>query len=127
MCSSVSMPTLPSAIREAELRLEDLVEVVRGEAHEAGGLHRRAARDDVALGEGGHALTVDRQRRGRKPATSMSTVSDGSSTSVRSNSMWGETGVSNMARCFGDTTGPRADNEYAVEPVGVATISPSAA
>ena len=41
--------------------------------------------------------------------------------------MCGDTGVSSRARCVGDTTGPRADNEYAVEPVGVAMIRPSAA
>ena len=45
----------------------------------------------------------------------------------RSNSMCGDTGVSSTARCRGETTGPRADSEYAVEPVGVATIRPSAA
>ena len=39
--------------------------------------------------------------------------------------MCGETGVSSSARWRGDTTGPRADSEYAVDPVGVATISPS--
>ncbi len=59
--------------------------------------------------------------------TSISTSSSGSSTSERSNNMCGDTGVSNNARCFGDTTGPRADSEYAVEPVGVAMINPSAA
>ena len=32
-----------------------------------------------------------------------------------------------QARWRGETIGPRAENEYAVEPVGVATISPSAA
>jgi hypothetical protein len=30
--------------------------------------------------------------------------------------MCGDTGVNSIARCFGDTTGPRADSEYAVEP-----------
>ena len=41
--------------------------------------------------------------------------------------MCGETGVSSRHRSRGDTIGPRAENEYAVEPVGVATITPSAA
>ena len=41
--------------------------------------------------------------------------------------MWGDTGVSSRHRWRGDTIGPRAENEYAVEPVGVATITPSAA
>ena len=53
--------------------------------------------------------------------------SSASSTSDRSKSMWGDTGVSSRQRCRGDTIGPRAENEYAVEPVGVATITPSAA
>ena len=35
--------------------------------------------------------------------------------------------MSSRARWRGDTTGPRAESEYAVEPVGVATMSPSAA
>ena len=39
----------------------------------------------------------------------------------------GETGVSSRHRWRGDTIGPRAEKEYAVEPVGVATITPSAA
>ena len=34
--------------------------------------------------------------------------------------MCGDTGVSSRQRCRGDTIGPRAENEYAVEPVGVA-------
>ena len=41
--------------------------------------------------------------------------------------MCGDTGVSSRHRRRGDTIGPRAENEYAVEPVGVATITPSAA
>ena len=55
------------------------------------------------------------------------TSSSGASTSVRSKSMCGETGVTSRARWRGDTIGPRADREYAVEPVGVAMMSPSAA
>jgi hypothetical protein len=38
----------------------------------------------------------------------------------------GQTGVMQMASTVGNTIGPPADNEYAVEPVGVATMSPSA-
>ena len=33
--------------------------------------------------------------------------------------MWGDTGVSTSARSSGSRIGPRAENEYAVEPVGV--------
>jgi hypothetical protein len=55
------------------------------------------------------------------------TSASSSSTSVRSKSMWGDTGVSSNARRVGSTIGPRAEKAYAVEPVGVATMSPSAA
>jgi len=41
--------------------------------------------------------------------------------------MCGETGVTTIARYTGSTIGPRAENEYAVDPVGVATMTPSAA
>ncbi len=41
--------------------------------------------------------------------------------------MCGEIGVSTTQRRSGDAIGPPAENEYAVLPVGVATISPSAA
>ena len=41
--------------------------------------------------------------------------------------MCGEIGVSSKHRNAGDAIGPRTENEYAVLPVGVATITPSAA
>jgi hypothetical protein len=41
--------------------------------------------------------------------------------------MCGDTGVKSRQRWLGDTIGPRAENEYAVDPVGVDTITPSAA
>ena len=41
--------------------------------------------------------------------------------------MCGDTGVSTRQRSAGDAIGPRTENEYAVVPVGVATITPSAA
>lgn len=40
--------------------------------------------------------------------------------------MCGATGVKTTARIRGDSTGPPAAKLYAVEPVGVATITPSA-
>jgi hypothetical protein len=40
--------------------------------------------------------------------------------------MCAATGVTISDRTDGDTMGPRAEKEYAVEPVGVATITPSA-
>ena len=54
-------------------------------------------------------------------------TSSGASTIDRSNSMCGDTGVITIAAMPGSTIGPRAENEYAVDPVGVATITPSAA
>ena len=47
-------------------------------------------------------------------------------TMARSNSMCGATGTSTKQFTFGEMIGPRADNEYAVDPVGVATMMPSA-
>src|SRR5581483_9182127 len=63
----------------------------------------------------------------RSSATVKRSSSSASSTSDRSKSMCGDTGVKSRHRSRGDTIGPRAENEYAVEPVGVATITPSAA
>ncbi len=40
---------------------------------------------------------------------------------------WGQIGVARSASTVGRTIGPPAESEYAVEPVGVATMSPSAA
>ena len=44
----------------------------------------------------------------------------------RSKTMCGDTGVSTTQSRRGNTMGPRAENEYAVDPVGVATMTPSA-
>src|SRR4051794_30534039 len=55
---------------------------------------------------------------GRWPSTSSRTRASGASTIDRSKSMCGDTGVITMARWAGSTMGPRAENEYAVEPVG---------
>ena len=59
--------------------------------------------------------------------TASLTSAVGSSTRARSNSMCGATGVSRMARWLGAMIGPRADSEYAVDPVGVPTMRLSAA
>ena len=40
--------------------------------------------------------------------------------------MWAAIGVTTMQGTDGETMGPPALNEYAVEPVGVAEITPSA-
>ena len=39
---------------------------------------------------------------------------------------WGHMGVTQMASSAGSRMGPPAEREYAVEPVGVAIITPSA-
>ena len=49
----------------------------------------------------------------------------GASTRLRSNTPFGAIGVSRMACVMGATIGPPAESEYAVEPVGVDTMSPS--
>src|SRR5207302_1131664 len=56
----------------------------------------------------------------------MRTMADGGSTSGRIASVWGDTGVTTMDSTVGTTTGPPADSEYAVDPVGVDTTTPSA-
>ena len=63
---------------------------------------------------------------GSSPSTSSVTPSSGANTIERSNTMCGDTGVRRRHGTLGLTMGPRAENEYAVEPVGVATIAPSA-
>ena len=55
----------------------------------------------------------------------MRSVSVGASTRLRSNTPFGAIGVSRMAWVIGATIGPPAESEYAVEPVGVDTMSPS--
>ena len=52
--------------------------------------------------------------------------SSASSTNDRSNTMCAAIGVSTSESTPGLTIGPRAEKEYAVEPVGDATITPSA-
>ena len=63
----------------------------------------------------------------RPPLTTKSSCSCPASTSERSNNMCGEIGVSSKHCNAGDAIGPRTENEYAVLPVGVATMTPSAA
>ena len=52
-------------------------------------------------------------------------VDDGAVTSARLNRACGEIGTSSSASTSGQTTGPPAENAYAVEPVGVAQMTPS--
>src|SRR6185295_14638666 len=58
-------------------------------------------------------------------STVMANVDDGDVTSARPNSAWAEIGTSSNASTPGQTTGPPAENAYAVEPVGVAQTTPS--
>ena len=45
-----------------------------------------------------------------RSVTSMRTASAASTTRLRSNDMWADTGVISRARTFGDTSGPPAEN-----------------
>jgi hypothetical protein len=113
MCSSVSIgrTSVPLPVGEAELGLQDLVVALVPRSGRSSRSRRRRAGHDIAVVERRDRLTVERQFGGRWPVTSISITSVGSSTSVRSNSMCGDTGVSSIARWRGDTIGPRADSE----------------
>src|SRR5512145_3406058 len=54
------------------------------------------------------------------------TAAVAASTRGRTASVWGQMAVTTMASTVGTTIGPPADIEYAVEPVGVLTMIPSA-
>ena len=56
---------------------------------------------------------------------SIRTVSVGAITRLRSKTPVGAMGVRRMACVIGATIGPPAESEYAVDPVGVETMSPS--
>ena len=56
----------------------------------------------------------------------MRTEASAGSTTGRCESVCGEIGDTSSMRTEGSTIGPPAESEYAVEPVGVATMSPSA-
>ena len=117
-----------SAITEAELRLEDAVEVALPERDEPGRCGRRREHSTMSPSAELAELVPSTDSVAGRCADHLEADSrPGSSTSERSNSMCGDTGVSSRARWRGDTIGPRAESEYAVEPVGVATMSPSAA
>ena len=63
---------------------------------------------------------------GSSPTTSRLTTLLAPSTNDRSKTICAAIGVTMRHGTSGETIGPRAENEYAVEPVGVATITPSA-
>src|ERR1043165_10143682 len=56
----------------------------------------------------------------------MLTTALAGSTRGRTASVWGQIAVTTIASTVGTTIGPPADIEYAVEPVGVLTMMPSA-
>ena len=101
--------------------------MVRGEAHEAGGLDGRAARHHVAVRERADELAVDGET-GSAAAFDLdpdrpARVEHEGAVEQHVRRHWRE----QQRPVGGYTTGPRADNAYAVDPVGVATMSPSAA
>ncbi|OPZ61184.1 MAG: hypothetical protein BWY85_02461 [Firmicutes bacterium ADurb.Bin506] len=59
-------------------------------------------------------------------STTTLTLSDPEITSDRLNSVWGQMGVTSSTSMLGLTSGPPAESEYAVEPVGLHTMAPSA-
>ena len=117
-----------SPIRKVELGLEDLVEVSRARrlaSRSGSAAARHVTRSPAPSSPSSRPSSVSttpRSSHTTKPSSSLS-----ASTSDRSNSMCGDTGVSTRQRSAGDAIGPRTENEYAVVPVGVATITPSAA
>src|SRR5690606_39634453 len=62
-------------------------------------------------------------RAGLSRATRISILESGERTTVRPKRECGATGVSRIDSIEWSTRGPPAEKEYAVEPVGVATIS----
>ena len=58
--------------------------------------------------------------------TTISTHAEGPTTSGRVNRPCAASGATTIASVSGHTTGPPAEKEYAVEPVGVDRIIPSA-
>ena len=58
-------------------------------------------------------------------STSTASRERGPTTSGRANRAWAQIGTSSIASTSGHTTGPPAENAYAVEPVGVAITMPS--
>ena len=57
----------------------------------------------------------------------MPSRSPSASTTARLNRPWGASGMTIMPWARGDTSGPPAANAYAVDPCGVAAITPSLA
>ena len=71
--------------------------------------------------------TESTARRPRSRSGMTVTVRSGESTKDFAAMMWAQMGVMMMFAASGSTIGPPADIEYAVEPVGVAIITPSPA
>ena len=64
---------------------------------------------------------------GEASISSTMTIDVGPSTSGRANRAWALSGTTSSASSSGHSTGPPAENAYAVDPVGVATSTPSQA
>ena len=99
-----------SPVVEAELGLEDLVEVARAGRSRAGPRAGAAAHPMLSPAASSPRTRPSTDQRGRAvPTTVRRSSVPGSRTSERSKSMWGDTGVSSSARCVGAMIGPRAD------------------
>src|SRR5262249_44451022 len=72
---------------------------------------RRPSQKSTAPGAFGSTVTV--------------MIEDGAVTRARPNRAWAEMGTRSKASTPGQTTGPPAENAYAVDPVGVAQMTPS--
>ena len=75
-----------------------------------------------------HLGAVERQVHLRRPLREvphLESTDDAEKTIGAADSEWAQTGVTAMASMHGSMTGPPADSEYAVDPVGVETMSPS--
>ena len=110
----VALPVL-----EPELRLEDLQEVAvarrsRSRAEESAAVQTIPSPSCSSPRFWPSTLNV----AGRWPWTTSRTPAVGSSTSVRSKSMWGETGVSSRARWVGATIGPAGRERVGRRPGG---------
>ena len=115
--SSVAVRALP--VLQAELRLQDLQEVPLARTSPAGRSDRRRCR---------RCCRPPRARRRLRPSTLSVAVrwpcttsrrrAAGSSTRVRSKSMWGDTGVRSSARWVGATIGPARRERVGGRPGG---------
>ena len=110
-----------------EFGAEDVEETVGAEAKEADAEIRAATGDAVAAMDLDRFLTIDGKEGLAGNAFDMNAYCGLAGTTIgRMVSRWGQIGVTTMAFTLAITMGPLAASEYAVEPVGVETMTPSA-